>query len=687
MYLCYMYFFFFQAEDGIRDVAVTGVQTCALPVPRVRPQGLRDRGRGGRPGFGAHGGGRAKVPAAVPDPGGGRAHEAALSLSGAAVFRAARPPGSGHRADLRVRWSGGVPETASDYCKRGPRSLALSSERPDRSPLPAPRHYRHRPRHRRHAGAAAGAGVARARCPGHLRLIRQYGGGERVPERRRDPASRRQAHDARRGRPAPAQAAARGGARYARRVGPGLRGAAAGRRDPRLREIARSPARRAAGSRHAGYARPGDEPRARAARQSAAGTGQGRAAHRDDRQRRRPGEHDPVFRVQRLVRPRGAGRRAPRRAADRDGGPRRHARNGARPARDDATAARRGTAGALDQRCAPLLHRVPQAAGGAGRLHRERRAADRGAPQARGPRLRGAAAGSGPGGGGAPRPHADRSARRAGERGHAGGRGSGASPPVGARVPPGRGPDGGAGRVPGGGRVTTMPRKVAVIGAGDIGCGWAALCASAGWPVTVFDASAQGLERAAAEVPRRTRALVALERATQGIVERGLVEFTQARSLLQAVQDADWVIEAIPEDAIAKQKLFGSIEQLAGPDTLLTSSSSGIPPAEIFARCRRQDRCLVAHPLNPPELIPLVEVVPAARTSAAAVVRTQEYLRALGRMPILLKKSIPGYVVGRVTAAVWRQCIDLVLEGVIDVDQLDRAVSLGPALGSAAARP
>ncbi len=199
--------------------------------------------------------------------------------------------------------------------------------------------------------------------------------------------------------------------------------------------------------------------------------------------------------------------------------------------------------------------------------------------------------------------------------------------------------------------MTTMPGKVAVIGAGDIGCGWAALCASAGWPVTVFDATAQGLERAAAEVPRRTRALVALERATQGIVERGLLEFTQARSLLQAVQDADWVIEAISEDAIAKQKLFGSIEQVASPDTLLTSSSSGIPPAEIFARCRRQDRCLVAHPLNPTELIPLVEVVPAERTSTAAVVRAQEYLRALGRMPILLKKPIPGYVVGRITAA------------------------------------
>ena len=235
--------------------------------------------------------------------------------------------------------------------------------------------------------------------------------------------------------------------------------------------------------------------------------------------------------------------------------------------------------------------------------------------------------------------------------------------------------------------MTTLPRKVAVIGAGDIGCGWAALCASAGWPVSVFDASARGLERASQEVPRRTRALVALERATQGIVERGLLEFAQARSLLQAVQDADWVIEAIPEDVIAKQKLFESIEQVAGTDTLLTSSSSGIAPADVFARCRRQDRCLVAHPLNPPELVPLVELVPAARTATAAITRAQEYLRSLGRMPILLKKPIAGYVVGRIAASVWRQCIDLVLQGVIDVDELDRAVSLGPALGWAAAGP
>jgi 3-hydroxyacyl-CoA dehydrogenase len=233
----------------------------------------------------------------------------------------------------------------------------------------------------------------------------------------------------------------------------------------------------------------------------------------------------------------------------------------------------------------------------------------------------------------------------------------------------------------------SMPGKVAVIGAGEIGVGWAALCVAAGWPVAMFDMNPRTTERAFTEVPRRARALVALERATQGIVERGLLEFTQARSLLQAVKDADWVVEAIAEDPLAKQKLFESIELVASPEALVTSSSSALPPSEIFARCRRLERCLVTHPLNPPELIPLVEIVPGERTAPAAVERARDYLRSLGRMPIVVRKPVPGYVVGRIAAAVWRECIDLVLQGVIDVPDLDRAVSLGPALGWAAAGP
>lgn len=233
----------------------------------------------------------------------------------------------------------------------------------------------------------------------------------------------------------------------------------------------------------------------------------------------------------------------------------------------------------------------------------------------------------------------------------------------------------------------TIPRKVAVIGAGDIGVGWAALCASAGWPVAIFDANGQTMARAFAEVERRTRALVALDRAPESVVERGLHDLEQAGTLADAVRDADWVIEAIHEDMLAKQKLHQAVEQTAGGDVLVSSSSSGLTPTEIFGRCRRLDRCLVAHPLNPPELIPIVELVPEGRTTVASMTRAVEYLRSLGRFPIVLRKAIPGYVVGRVAAAVWRECIDLVLRGVISVDDLDRAVSLGPAIGWAAAGP
>jgi 3-hydroxyacyl-CoA dehydrogenase len=196
----------------------------------------------------------------------------------------------------------------------------------------------------------------------------------------------------------------------------------------------------------------------------------------------------------------------------------------------------------------------------------------------------------------------------------------------------------------------SIPGKVAVIGAGTIGGGWAALCASAGWPVSIFDTNTRAVEDAMEDIPRRARALIAFGRATSGIVERGLLEFQQAKSLLQAVRDADWVIEAIHEDLGAKQRLLESIEQVAGPQAIVTSSSSGLAPNELFGRVLQRGRCLVAHPLNPPELLPLVEIVPGAETDPQAIERASAYLLALGRMPIVLRRAVPGYVVGRIAA-------------------------------------
>ncbi len=159
------------------------------------------------------------------------------------------------------------------------------------------------------------------------------------------------------------------------------------------------------------------------------------------------------------------------------------------------------------------------------------------------------------------------------------------------------------------------------------------------------------------------------------------------RSLLHACGPADWIIESVAEDVALKQRLFDNLGQVARPDAVLTSSACGLPISIFAARCREPVRCVVAHPLNPVEIIPLIEVVPGKFTAPHAVDTLRGWLRALGRIPVTLKREVPGNAVGRIAAAVWRECIDLVLTGVVDVDDIDRAVSLGPGLGWAAAGP
>src|SRR6267143_1610356 len=222
--------------------------------------------------------------------------------------------------------------------------------------------------------------------------------------------------------------------------------------------------------------------------------------------------------------------------------------------------------------------------------------------------------------------------------------------------------------------------SVAVIGTGDIGRGWAALCVAAGWPVAIFDTEGASVETAPAEIAERAQRLATLDRAVAYEVEDGIKTLRMARSLLQACEGAQWIIESVHEDLITKQKLFESFESVAPRAQIVTSSTSAMLPKDIAARCRRPDRCLIAHPLNPPELIPLIEVVPGPQTDSTTVEVLKAWLKLLNRIPVVIRKPLPGFIAGRIAAAVWREAIDLVLTGVIDVDDLDRAVSVGPAL-------
>ena len=229
--------------------------------------------------------------------------------------------------------------------------------------------------------------------------------------------------------------------------------------------------------------------------------------------------------------------------------------------------------------------------------------------------------------------------------------------------------------------------RVAVIGAGDTGRGWAALTASAGWPVALYDAETGPLEHGMREVRSRVESLVALRRAEPAAAASGLRELRQSRSLLTAVQDADWIIEAAPEDLLIKQRLLEQIEQVARRAAVITSSAGTLHASQLCVRLRRADRLLVARPLTPVELLPVVEVVPGPHTDADCVEDVRWWLTRLGRAPIVIRREITGHVVSRLVAAVWRESIQLVLDDVIDVRDLDRAIALGPALGWAAGGP
>ncbi|MFN2316914.1 MAG: 3-hydroxyacyl-CoA dehydrogenase family protein [Gemmatimonadales bacterium] len=229
--------------------------------------------------------------------------------------------------------------------------------------------------------------------------------------------------------------------------------------------------------------------------------------------------------------------------------------------------------------------------------------------------------------------------------------------------------------------------RVAVIGAGQIGRGWAALLVSRGWSVGLFDPVTAVAESARVEVGERVGALTQAGLADASAVRAGLATFRSGRSLLQVITDADWVIEAGPDDLAQRQRTLEQIEQVCRLAAILTSSSQRFHASDLCARLRRPERLLCVNPYPPVEYLPVIEVIPGPRTEPACTADVELWLRRLGRWPVVLKKEVPGNISGRIAAAVWREALQLVLDGVIAVEDLDRAVAAGPALALTAAGP
>jgi 3-hydroxyacyl-CoA dehydrogenase len=144
--------------------------------------------------------------------------------------------------------------------------------------------------------------------------------------------------------------------------------------------------------------------------------------------------------------------------------------------------------------------------------------------------------------------------------------------------------------------------------------------------------------------------------------------------LSSAVKDAHIVQEQVPENTALKQKLWFEIEKYASPTCLFWSSTSGIPSSTQSLHMSCGARLLVAHPINPPHVMPLIEIAPSAAADPAIVTRTVEFWKGLGKVPVVLKKEVTGFVANRLAYALFREAIYLVDEGVVDVEDIDRVM-------------
>lgn len=220
---------------------------------------------------------------------------------------------------------------------------------------------------------------------------------------------------------------------------------------------------------------------------------------------------------------------------------------------------------------------------------------------------------------------------------------------------------------------TTDSPAVAVLGGGTIGAGWAALLADAGYRVRVAVRRAETAQAVTATVRLHAPALAADADAL-------LAGLTVTTDVAEAVTGAEVVLESISERLADKQELFAAVEQAAPAEALLLSSTSTLLPDAIGARLAQPGRVLVAHPFNPPHVIPLVEVLGGPDTEPKLVERTTEFLTALGRTPVVLRRPIAGFIANRLQTALLREAIHLVQQGVATAADIDDAItgSLGP---------
>lgn len=213
-------------------------------------------------------------------------------------------------------------------------------------------------------------------------------------------------------------------------------------------------------------------------------------------------------------------------------------------------------------------------------------------------------------------------------------------------------------------------QHLAIVGAGMIGASWAALASAHGVTVSAYDPNPEAEARFRSYIERARAQLIEL-----GLTGAGPVSFSA--DLATALEGAGFVQENGPENEAVKRKLLAEIDGLLPPEAIIASSTSALVRSAIVADCARPERIVVAHPFNPPHLVPLVEIVGA---DPDVVARAASFYRALGRRPVVLNREMPGHIANRLASALYREAVHLVEQGVASVADIDAALCHGPGL-------
>ena len=222
--------------------------------------------------------------------------------------------------------------------------------------------------------------------------------------------------------------------------------------------------------------------------------------------------------------------------------------------------------------------------------------------------------------------------------------------------------------------------KIAIVGSGLIGRAWAITFARAGFDVALYDADAAAIRAAHAYVAEVLPSLEEFDLLNGAAPDAVLARISQEARLEAALDGASHVQENTPENVESKRRIFTELERLAAPDAILASSTSAILPSRFSEHLAGRERCLVVHPINPPYLVPAVEVVPSAWTSDDVVRRAAALMRRAGQSPIVMKREIDGFVMNRMQGALLEEAFRLVADGYASAEDVDIGLREGLAL-------